>query len=72
MLPEAIWSVRPIRPSDQSDAIVAGFLYMFLFIYTSHRVPTSFPTMVYFSQKCSRSQRDFIHLTFSASAYYFR
>ena len=24
------WSVGPIRPSDQSDVIVAGFLHMFL------------------------------------------
>ena len=44
------WSVGPIRPSDQSDAIVAGFLYMFLSICLSiyismsrRRVPTSFP-----------------------------
>ena len=27
------WSVGPSRPSDQSDAIVAGFLYMFVSIF---------------------------------------
>ena len=27
------WSVGPRRPSDQSDAIVAGFLYMFVSIF---------------------------------------
>ena len=40
------WLVWPIRPSDKSDAIVAGFLYMFLSGYISisrRRVPTSFP-----------------------------
>ena len=40
------WSVGPRRPSDQSDAIVAGFLNMFLSGYISlsrRRVPTSFP-----------------------------
>ena len=31
----AYWSVGPRRPSDQSDAFVAGFLYMFLSIYLS-------------------------------------
>ena len=29
------WSVGPRRPSDQSDAFVAGFLYMFVSIYLS-------------------------------------
>ena len=29
------WSVAPRRPSDQSDAIVAGFLYMFVSIFLS-------------------------------------
>ena len=41
-----VWSVGPIRPSDQSDAIMAGFLYMFLSIYISmsrRKVQTSFP-----------------------------
>ena len=28
----SFWSVGPRRPSDQSDAIVAGFLYMFVSI----------------------------------------
>ena len=40
------WSVGPRRPSDQSDAFVVGFLYMFVSIYISmsrRRVPTSFP-----------------------------
>ena len=27
------WSVGPRRPSDQSDAFVAGFLYMFVSSY---------------------------------------
>ena len=43
------WSVGPRRPSDQSNAFVAGFLYMFVSIYLSiyismsrRRVPTSF------------------------------
>ena len=29
------WSVGPRRPSDQSNAFVAGFLYMFVSIYLS-------------------------------------
>ena len=29
------WSVGPRRPSDQSDAFVAGFLYTFVSIYLS-------------------------------------
>ena len=46
MIFEYYCSVGPRRPSDQSDAFVAGFLYMFLSIYISmsrRRVPTSFP-----------------------------
>ena len=30
---QSYWSVGPRRPSDQSDAFVAGFLYMFVSIY---------------------------------------
>ena len=40
------WSVGPIKLSDQSNAIVAGFLYMLLSICISmshRRVPTLFP-----------------------------
>ena len=41
------WSAGPRRPSDQSDAFVAGFLYMFVSIcltifLSRRRVPTSF------------------------------
>ena len=39
------WSAGPRRSSDESDVIVAGFLYMFVSIYISlscRRVPTSF------------------------------
>ena len=36
LLPKSFnWSVGPRRPSDQSDAFVAGFLYMFVSIYLS-------------------------------------
>ena len=44
------WSVGPRRPSNESDAIVAGCLYMYLARWLSgyismsrRRVPTSFP-----------------------------
>ena len=52
----AFWSVGPRRPSDESDAIMAGCLYMYLAGYlgiwlsghlgiflSRRRVPTSFP-----------------------------
>ena len=62
------WSAGPRRPFNQSDAIVAGFLYMFVSIYISMsrpRVPISFsqclvsPTLQLPCQKVQPGHRCF-------------
>ena len=59
------WSAGPRRPSDQSDAIVAGFLCMFLPVYISmsrRRSPTLFsvfgfaPSATALSKRSTRAQ----------------